>query len=461
MRVGKAREENEEEEENWEDGFVGTKYEDLGDGKAERRRKFVGGDFCSDVCLGADEEKREKVVDPGLEDARDSSPMLEAWKEGPTPTSAQDANTGDGDATLTSNDHIQQFTRSVPCLEIEGRPGTSRIDAVLDGNVSPGSSNRTRVTKCPIGADMDKVAAAEETTVDENDHTQSAQEAPSRIETQMVGSSPKKAPSVKKEMKEVPQIAFMPEGDDTEYLHAFLTRAKAKKAARSLLSPERQSGSENKTSSNFSPHTRSRTALSSLDRNSPSPKKNRKIGAPARKLEPEGTVLSDMNETSPLRKSSRTRLPRPQRHQQATPGSIPFRRSNGTEFVFLQKSEAQQIAIATRSNTRRNKGEAVQPALKLEVLSTSQIQNSPAKVARTTKTNKQVAWDEGLAYFAPEEVQCLEGAEEQIEPKTPVKRSRRLAPGKGTPAPKKSMAEAAMDVGTPITRTRTRTKGKP
>jgi hypothetical protein len=254
------------------------------------------------------------------------------------------------------------------------------------------------------------------------------------------------------------------ESDDTEYLHAFITRSKVKKAARIMLSPQKQIQADNQNAAVSSPRTRSRTALATLDRNSPSPKKSRKLEMKAKNPGHEDTVLSDVRASSPPRKRTRTRLPRPQRDQPATPSTIPFRRSNGTEFIFLQKTEAQQVAIATRSNTRRNKGKALQPRMKLESMSL-QVGPSPAKPIKTRKNSKQVSWDEGLAYFAADQdLDPMEQVEEQQPQKTPVKRSRRLAPVRGTPAPKKQMAEATLDIpssiGTPIAKTRTRTRGK-
>jgi hypothetical protein len=400
MRVGDARMGNEDLRREEKVGFLGTTFEGLEDVDAWRRRKPVTGVLCGESCI------------------------------------------------------------MTPLEEMRDRCGASSVDAGLDGNTSPRSAKRTGRKRRSGAGDANTVAKAGTQKVQEERQTQDTPNQPNASETQLVESSCREdSPYVKGVAKEVPQTSFISGGDDTEYLHAFVTRAKAKKAARMDLSPERQASNHQQSSISSSPQTRSRAALATLDANSGSPEKIRKVETQAKRIDQNNTVLSDVTPTSPLRKSSRTRLPRPQRHQSATPSTIPFRRSNGTEFVFLQKTEAQQIAIATRSNTRRNKGEAVQPKIKLEALS-SQPQSSPAKVARKRTYHKHVAWDEGLLYFAPEEVQPTGEIQEQAEPKTPVKRSRRLAPGKGTPAPKKRMAEAALDVETPGSRTRTRTRGK-
>lgn len=403
MRIGMVDSGNEGED-YWEEGYVGTRFENLGDVEEERRRKLVTGDPFEESDFIADMEKNEKTLSTEIQ--------------------------------------------------------ASRIDAVFDGNASPRSSKRTRIKHTSAVAGVDEAAVEDRKKPREEQGHQHAHGGSTPAEMQvLVESVGKTASSVEEVAQETRKNAPLTDGDDTEYLHAFLTRARAKKAARSILSPERQLSKAQQKTIASSPQTRSRTALATLDGNSPSPTKMRKVDLPPRKLEQDDTVSSNMQATSPLRKSTRTRLPRPQRHQPATPNNIPFRRSNGTEFVFLRKTEAQQIALATRSNTRRNKGEAVQPKMKLVALS-STPQSSPEKVPRKRKKDKRVSWDKALAYFAPEEVQPMEEAKEQTEPKTPVKRSRRLAPGKGTPAPKKKMAEAAMDVATPLARTRTRTKDK-
>lgn len=454
MRVGEIRRGEEDERENWIAGFFGTRYEDLGDWEDERRRKLAISDPYESPYQAA-EDQSSGTNDLAELKARSSSPRLQGLgEELDAMVSVQQANK-ESDRPSTSNDYLQRTVSSTPCIDIEGRRCPPSIDGLFDGSASPGSSKRTRSNQSAIIANHE--TAAVEWKAEEKFQGQIEQDKSGHVETQLVVKDV--ASSIGEVVQEVIKVSFVAEGDDTEYLNAFLTRAKAKKAARTILSREGQVSNDTEKLLTSSPHTRSRTALASLDKNSPSPKKTRKIEAPMEKLDHKHAILSEVATTSPLRKSSRTRLPQPQQHQPETPSNIAFRRSNGTEFVFLQKTEAQQVAIATRSNTRRNKGEALQPKMKLEALS-SRMQSSPVKVARKQKNNKQVSWDEGLAYFAPKDRATMDINEERVEQKTPVKRSRRLAQGRGTPAPKKKMAEAAMDVGTPLPRTRTQTRGK-
>jgi hypothetical protein len=48
--------------------------------------------------------------------------------------------------------------------------------------------------------------------------------------------------------------------------------------------------------------------------------------------------------------------------------TINLRRPKGTEFIFTQKSEAHQLTLTTRKNTRKNRGTAVMPQIMLRTL---------------------------------------------------------------------------------------------
>ena len=246
----------------------------------------------------------------------------------------------------------------------------------------------------------------------------------------------------------------VPHVDDAEYLHAFLTRAKAKKAARGPSSPEKL------VPVPPSPMTRSRAALAQLSTNSPSPKKAKKSQSNVDFSETNvGETAPESKASSPFRRSGRTRLPRPQRGPvtapTATPSTIPLRRSNGTEFVFLQRADAQEIALTTRTNTKRNKGEAVMPKMKLQAL-LEESPKSPSKSPRKSANKKEVSWNDELAYFGAEQekmvVQQREEQDTESQPKT--RKIRRLGAANGTPAPKKVMAESTVEMGTPLPKRR-------
>ncbi|ERF69440.1 hypothetical protein EPUS_07844 [Endocarpon pusillum Z07020] len=407
LRVDSLHSGDEERDGSCDEGFVGTKFEELDCEGEERRRKLANATPCKDLCVN--EGKKQ--------------------------------------------------SRGILPTESNSRYSAARTTATFDGSASPTPPRRICSGGPTILADDDEPAAKGRELQEKQFIQETDQDSiPGKIQA-LHGCIGDTASFVAEKAK----ISLLADGEDTEYLHAFLTRARAKKAARNLPSSQRQVSKEKQKQTASSPQTRSRTVLATLDRNSPSPTKTRKLDTPGDRFEQDQTMLSDMKATSPVRKGGRARLPQPQPqwHQPATQSSFPFRRSNGTEFVFLQKTEAQQIAIATRSNTKRNKGDGMHPRKKLEALS-SQQKPSPAKTARRKKNGKRVLWDEGLAYFAPGELQASDVPREQTEAETPVKRSRRLAPGRGTPAPKKKMADAAIDAATPLppqpppTRIRTR-----
>jgi hypothetical protein len=234
--------------------------------------------------------------------------------------------------------------------------------------------------------------------------------------------------------------------EDTDYLHAFLTRAKAKRAAREA-SPQKVERISH------SPVTRSRAALVPLSTNSASPKKTNK-NEPDTRYKSEGL---DMNrEGSPCRRSGRIRVNRAEKPPRVTPSTIPVRRSNGTEFIFLQSIDTAQVALTTRANTKRNKGEAVMPKMKLQVL--SQAQKSPSKSPKLRK-GKEVSWKDEPTYFRVDADDVGGNGEKRKEEDKPrARKLRRLRAANGTPAPKKTTAGDELHVRTPVFRKRGKVK---
>ena len=266
-----------------------------------------------------------------------------------------------------------------------------------------------------------------------------------------------------------------PPSDDTAYLHDFLTRARAQKAARAATSPERIGSSVS------SPAKNTRQAQSNLITDSTSP-----LGVTHVELRPDEVVddtINDDQATSPCRRSSRPRLPKPLKSVvPSIPNTIPVRRSNGTEFVFLQRTEAMQISLDTRTNTLRNKGEAVPPSMRLGSLVTGEI--SPIKERKkTSKAKKTVKWDEKLGQeqlealledqaivkdtksknkpepLAKTEEEAISEVEKSEKREKNARKSvKRLGTVNGTPAPKKRVMPAtALPVPTRTLRTRTKT----
>ena len=226
--------------------------------------------------------------------------------------------------------------------------------------------------------------------------------------------------------------------EDTNMLKDFLDRVKAKKAARSAdiseaippLSP--------------SPSKSPRKVLAAVDRNLPSPKRSQEIanrpGTPPGKHILESSDLDELDdgavEPASFRRSARVRLPAPSKLARGTPSLIPVRRPTGSEPVVLQKSEAQELAITTRNNTRRNKGRSKPVDLTLQALAEETMQLD-LPVTNGREGAKQVVWDETLVYH-------LEGEAKQEEKKKKpkVRRLKGLGTANGTPAAKKEVGSA-------------------
>lgn len=210
------------------------------------------------------------------------------------------------------------------------------------------------------------------------------------------------------------------DGEDTALLNTFLSKAQAKRAAKAaMINPEDADAAEKSSSPEVSPDTesatpRSRRVLVSLDMNSPSPVKVQvspsKEGAIPGDESRENDIIKESKEdeapASPAcRRSARVKAP-------AASGppvrsTIALRRAKGNEFVFLQKTDAQELALATKRNTRQNKGKSVLPRHALEAmelqgddLSTadsdkqSKLKQKGSSKSRADGPRKHVSWNE-------------------------------------------------------------------
>lgn len=206
--------------------------------------------------------------------------------------------------------------------------------------------------------------------------------------------------------------------DDAELFSGFLSRAKAKREANGGMTPNGNAGFS-KSDHTHSPTPRARRALEQLDKNSPTPQKSQistvksetQLASPSDRAGAGAGSTSNENdpdnsETKTRRRSNRTRaarIPRPHAPPDV-PHQIPMRRANGTEFIFLKRTEAQQTALTTRANTKRNKGSAQMPKYRLKTLTKEQGEEStegvssgvPEASAPLSKPTgkKQVSWNE-------------------------------------------------------------------
>ena len=212
--------------------------------------------------------------------------------------------------------------------------------------------------------------------------------------------------------------------DDTAILKSFLSRAAASKAERSANITRRESR-ENRRDSDIVRHALAspRKALEEKDPNSPSkvdseitfdttetPVLNPEIEESAsptpEQREAEDTTDSKTGRGS--RRSSRakkSRLPAPASTTQAqTSNKIAIRRADGTDPVVLKKTDAQELALITKNNTRKNKQGAFMVSLRLLKIQAEAILSPSTPLDDETPREpvpgrKGIRWDETLAYY--------------------------------------------------------------
>lgn len=211
------------------------------------------------------------------------------------------------------------------------------------------------------------------------------------------------------------------DGEDAKVLNDFLSKAMAKRAAKAALGSSHESDTVDKSSSpEESPDSdcatpRSRKALEDRNANSPSPVK---VGSSPSKEDSMSSDESRENvvskethaeeEAAPASPANRrsTRVKAPGADAGPSRNTISLRRAKGTEFVFLQRTDAQELALSTRRNTRHNRGSSLMPKYALLAMaqeSSSATDSDPQSQAdrkssgsrkTASKARKRVTWNE-------------------------------------------------------------------
>lgn len=192
------------------------------------------------------------------------------------------------------------------------------------------------------------------------------------------------------------------DGEDAAVISEFLSRAQAKRAA--AMARAKKAGVDSP-----GPATPKRRALEELDKNSPTPQKSPQkspekssAASPLKDVAEPPTKDEPVDEASPSSPSGRRRSNRLKTSKQkitpAVPKEIPLRRASGKEFVFVKRTEAQELALTTRRNTRHNMGDAKAPKVALQVIAKKGDRidapdENPAPT-RQRATAKQVKWKE-------------------------------------------------------------------
>ncbi|KAF2228802.1 hypothetical protein EV356DRAFT_581318 [Viridothelium virens] len=249
---------------------------------------------------------------------------------------------------------------------------------------------------------------------------------------------------------------------DTAILQAYLNRKQAIKAENSQAdSITRRTSLSHRRDSDLVRQalTSPRMVLEDKDVNSPSPKKSKdavlepadhsspvKDTSEARDLGLDYIQHADQAGATPARRSrrNRSRIPPPSSGTSVNaPTSIAVR--SGATPVILARSDAQEMAIVTRSNTRKNKGGALLPKPRLQKLKVTVAagvaEASSAMVSQDDESRQRsIVWADPLVQGSvlsrtgdieeSSDIQQEDGTE-----KTPKLRTRRLrGPNNGTPA---------------------------
>lgn len=204
------------------------------------------------------------------------------------------------------------------------------------------------------------------------------------------------------------------DNEDTALLKDFLSRAAASKASKAANINRRESLSHRRDSDIIKQALASpRKALEAKDPNTSSPLKpsvSIDIASPEKTVEAvddEDTARLDAPRP-PARRSSRsrqTRIPPPANTAANTPGRITIRMPG--DALAFQKTEAQELAAMTKSNTRRNKGKSVPVSARLKYLKAMQMAQANAdsinsividEEGEASLSKKGVTWDEQLEY---------------------------------------------------------------
>ncbi|KAF9700275.1 hypothetical protein EKO04_001214 [Ascochyta lentis] len=212
--------------------------------------------------------------------------------------------------------------------------------------------------------------------------------------------------------------------DDTAILKSFLSRAAASKAERSAIITRRES-LENRRDSDIVRHALAspRKALEEKDPNSPSKVDSESTfdlaTTPALSPEIEESASPTLDQAEiedgtdaksgrGSRRSSRakkSRLPAPATTTQPQASNkIAIRRADGTDPVVLKKTDAQELALITKNNTRKNKQGAFVVSLRLLKLQAEAILSPSTPLDDEPPRDpvpgrRGIRWDETLAYY--------------------------------------------------------------
>lgn len=247
--------------------------------------------------------------------------------------------------------------------------------------------------------------------------------------------------------------------DDTKMLKDFVNRVQARKAAKDVPIPVYVAAPM------ASPRRSPRKALAEVSKNSPSPHKPNDLanrpGTPPGNRKLEIIDSDDLDEIAAeqttCRRSARTRFFAPSTTAAGAPSFIPVRRVDGEAIVLLQKSQAQELATITRTNTKQNKGESKPPKMTLRTLAADASEENIERPGGPGEA-RAVGWDETLVYYQNRS----EWKAGKTEKRRTVGRTRNVGAtnNNGTPARTKLVRETDHSHGASAVGGRSKSKSK-
>ncbi|KAK5214182.1 hypothetical protein LTR41_000374 [Exophiala xenobiotica] len=424
LRVGSRQDQDEEEDKENIIEYVPSKWDDAA-AVGSPKRKSVGVGFVA-VNANAATLKPEKREPSGGSETDDGGVQEE------------DAGTSPPDSIVT----VRQATEEEVCSPNRAEGSD------LETEVAERSQDVSGSVKMPGQGEEKDQTFTLESDPEPSSSDATASEALLESALQQANTNPPEheaGPASSTPQPTNQSTAIPADQDDTAYLHDFLSRARAQKAAKQQQTTSQEhetaaapmDGIETTIATATSPESSaachiedvsvgeststSATAVSLSQDETP---------APTPSLEQPDQEQTDTMMTSPRRSSrliTRIPLPRPQKSLAILPSNIALKRLNGTEFIAMQR-ETQSLALTTRANTKRNKGDAVGVQHKLVQLAAEERAGNgygqgfttevPAKKgSKRKKKSKVVSWDSTLArYEDGEEVVVVSPDGEEAEP---------------------------------------------
>ena len=296
-----------------------------------------------------------------------------------------------------------------PRLPLRRSPRRKSSSPVKQSTIRSSTEHPHLVAFTPIKSLQRFSALAESPSSDEVSAEEEADDsAPQLLERSV--SAPPEEPRVSPHRPSRPRVS-----DDTALLQAFLNRAAETKSSGRRISASKRESITNRRDSDVVRQALASPAkpevLADLDPNSPSPRKTTTAAAPSDEID-DANILPEP-EQSPVQKTRRsgraTRKAAPQTATPAatTPNKISIRgKSDG---VVLNKTEAQETAHITRTNTRKNKGGAILPLYRLDKMQKQGVVDplddgtvegeDSEPVPKPNSKGKALRWNETLVEF--------------------------------------------------------------